>query len=422
MAEPTDTKDAKVTGIDEVLNTLRQEPKHPNEYQEDIDRIFPPVVQYYEAVGGFEQSKKLDDPEIFVIGDVHARPEALANALELMKKHIESKDKGDGSGKKSLNEELTNRNVVLAFVGDLVHSEKTDQHQRIDTPENRKKVAIENMNTILGIMKLKAFYPDSIFIVKGNHDDLALEVGRVFKGGVDQGKLLNSILDKYGLVAPVKEMLDSLPILTGIHTKSGEHLLVSHALPIGFYKERVNNVYNATSKGVKTPYLIEPIDTSKSQQDILAGLKNPNHKIKDLFTLSKIGEPNNVPELYLPSGVQLNKEEGQELDEEVNKQTYNFLTRFIKKTFGQSKEGIDISPRDILWLVGHEVRYGLSWNTAKWFDEKNRNRLKIFQLNDQHELPVVRFQFSELKRSRNVARTLKDRVQKFGNVKNAGKG
>jgi hypothetical protein len=394
-----------IGGVDAIIQTLKQNPEHPREYVKQIRGIEPSITSYYDQVGGLDQSKVLNDPEIFVVGDIHARSNSLAKTIEKIRTYVEAQGK-------NLDEELLNRRIVFAFVGDLVHSEKNrDDYQAGKTSGDRRKIIRENLNTILGVMKLKTFYPGSVFVVKGNHDDAATESGLVGKMGIDQGASLQNALKKHDLVKPVTNILSKLPIVAAIHSKTGQHLIISHALPIGSYSELLERANQSTQNYTPASNRVEPIDTALSQEDLLNLIKRPTTKIKNLFTWSKVKDPFQSPTVNLPIESELFMEEDK-LKEQVNKSVYIYLSRFLSRTFGRSKSGKEINPRDLLWIIGHEDRSGLSRNIANWFNPDNPNRLKIFQINDQHKLPTVRVKFSELTTSRNVIETLKKNVRK----------
>ncbi len=144
--------DAALATIRKVNALLREEPYRPRDALGNL--------------GGVLELPRHVTP--ILIGDLHAR---LDNLLKILSEnaYLESVEQGD---------------AALIFLGDVVHSEDSDQLESMDS----------SMLVMDLILKLKLRYPSRVFFIIGNHDSFSPDV---MKGGVPQSLLwakhLNSL-------------------------------------------------------------------------------------------------------------------------------------------------------------------------------------------------------------------------------------
>lgn len=136
----------------------------------------------------------------FIIGDLHTQ---MDNLLTLLSQN-------------SFLSELDSGKACLIFLGDAVHPEIDNKYHEMES----------SMLIMDIIFKLKIYFPNQVFYLKGNHDGFSEEIG---KKGVPQGLLWEKQLKKSRGKIYMKEMqrfYDSLPYLA-----YSKHFICCHAGP-----------------------------------------------------------------------------------------------------------------------------------------------------------------------------------------------
>ncbi|BCL78648.1 metallophosphoesterase [Ktedonobacteria bacterium brp13] len=116
----------------------------------------------------------LPDLPTLIIPDLHARREML---LAILKTHIME---GSSAGKQVF-ELLQQGHINVVCLGDIVHSEERS-HWVINldgecTPELLDKEMVRSLGAGAMVMYLKLQFPDHFHCLRGNHDDMAGELG-----------------------------------------------------------------------------------------------------------------------------------------------------------------------------------------------------------------------------------------------------
>jgi len=372
--------DGGKSSVSEITDILRQT-SSPTEYKRQFDILLATP----EKLSGFEQVRLDSCERVFVFGDVHARPEALAKGLE----KIEESCKKRGS---DLDTEFKHGRLAIFFVGDLVHGEKNiNNYQSGDTTDKRKKIAEENLNTVLGIAKLKSKYPTTVFVTRGNHD-VSATVSGVAKMGIDQGLKLGEVLAQHQLEVPLQATLNQFPSLVGLHI-GDKHILLSHALPIPF------GDYAGVARYLDSQKL--PFQGDQSMTNFIKGIwgetpaiasgriRNHDQELERLLTWGKVQSPRAGVETVLALGEQT-RLPGDVLSEKSIRFVQDYLYLLMKFLFSSTKAGLTVKPSDILWFVGHEQTYTGMRNIATVLDSRRLTEkdVKIIQINDSSSLPI----------------------------------
>ncbi len=348
------------------------------------------------ARNGYEQIDAPNCKRVYVIGDIHARPEALAKALKSLNESAFKRSS-------TLDQELNNGETIFLFVGDLVHAEgNRGNFQHGSNPQDRLLIEERNLNTVIAVAGLKAQYPYSFFVVKGNHDNYATIPGMIGKMGVDQGASLRNVIQAEGLDVPLQTILDKLPLLVEIQIGL-RHIILSHALPVA--ELSVAEIARLLAKK-KRPF---PFDESLMEyikgvwgKDRLTALRNisqHNKAIRDLLTLARTG---NFASGSLGPLLQLGEKLDSRLDEsEIYYNAISFFHRYlfllVQFLFSEESYNDKISvPGNVLWVVGHEpTPSGGVRDISKLIQGiDNRQKAietgypKIIQINNPNQLPV----------------------------------
>jgi hypothetical protein len=141
-----------------------------------------------------------DKMQLFIIGDLHAKPDNLLTVLS----------------QNGFLEALEEERACMVILGDAVHNEEVGQYDEM-----------ENSLLIMDlIFRLKLRFPKQLFYIKGNHDSFSEDIA---KGGVPQGLLWEKTLSKTRGKAYRKEMArfyDSLAYVV-----SSKQAIACHAAP-----------------------------------------------------------------------------------------------------------------------------------------------------------------------------------------------
>ena len=137
---------------------------------------------------------------VIIIGDLHAKPDNLLVILT----------------QNGILEALENKKISIVIIGDAVHPEG-------EVPLNE----MENSITIMDlIFKLKVYYPEQVFYLRGNHDSFSTDIA---KGGIPQGMLWEKALVKTRgkeYLNEMKRVYQQLPYLA-----YSRHFIACHAAP-----------------------------------------------------------------------------------------------------------------------------------------------------------------------------------------------
>lgn len=369
-----------VNPISEVIALLRQDSIKPTKYKQSLDEVLQ--EPYNES--GFEQVRLDTCERAYVFGDVHARCEQVAQAIEDIEKSCIQRGTDFAS-------ELSSGKVALFFVGDLVHAEKNiGNYQLAQSAEDKKKIAEENLNTVLGVMRLKSLYPKSVFIVSGNHDENATIEGGVGKNGIDQGSMLKGVLHNSECDESLQAVLDRLPLMAGVHIKD-KHIVMTHALPLP--EGGLSGILQRINQAVR-PYVADigyiRAMWGETREISMNRIRNRVDELTKLFHWGKIMSPTASAGANLPLGEVIR------VDEELLKQrglrfVQNYLFLLMRHLFYSSKAGQEIMPSDVLWIVGHEqTSMGMRniIDSIASTDLKDKG-VKIAQVNSYSQLPVV---------------------------------
>ncbi len=141
------------------------------------------------------------DKTVVIMGDVHARADNVLRVIT------------EGG----MLAALENNEACLVFLGDLVHSQESDE--------------LEDMESSVFILDLfcmlKRRFPDNVFYVHGNHESFSADVG---KGGVPQGMLFQRYLKRLrgkAYVAEVETLFDGLAFVV-----QGSEFAACHGAPV----------------------------------------------------------------------------------------------------------------------------------------------------------------------------------------------
>ena len=154
-----------------------------------------------------------EDKTVVMLGDVHS---SVDNVLSTI-------------AQGGMLAALERGTACLVFLGDLVHTEKSDQ--------------LEEMDSSLFILDLfcmlKRRFPENIFYIRGNHESFEADVG---KGGVPQGLLLRKHLKKRRgkqYLAEVETLFNRLALII-----AGKEFIACHGGPVRAKVNR-NTLVNA---------------------------------------------------------------------------------------------------------------------------------------------------------------------------------
>lgn len=142
-----------------------------------------------------------DDMTVVLMGDVHARADNLVRVIT------------EGG----LLAALERGEACLVFLGDLIHSQETDELEDMDS-----SVFILDLFSML-----KLRFPENVFYVHGNHESFSPDVG---KGGVPQGLLFRKYLKKRrgkAYVAEVETLFAGLAFVV-----QGNEFAACHGAPV----------------------------------------------------------------------------------------------------------------------------------------------------------------------------------------------
>lgn len=173
---------------------------------ETYRRALEAVVEVLPQPGSLQH---LPDLPTLIIPDLHARKEML---LAVLKMRIAE---GSFAGKQVF-ALLAQGHINVVCLGDIVHSE-TRSHWVINldgewTPELLDKEMVRSLGTGAMIMYLKLQFPEHFYCLRGNHDDMAEELGRY-------GKFVGVKRDEQDELV----LVDGHPVLTG---NKGESTIV----------------------------------------------------------------------------------------------------------------------------------------------------------------------------------------------------
>ena len=142
-----------------------------------------------------------DDMTVIIFGDIHARANNVLRVIT------------EGGTLAA----LERGTVCLVFLGDVVHSQETDELDDMDS-----SIFILDL-----FFMLKRRFPKNVFYVHGNHESFSEEVG---KGGVPQGLLFRKHLKKRrgkAFVNAVQSLFDHLAFVV-----QGNEFAACHGAPV----------------------------------------------------------------------------------------------------------------------------------------------------------------------------------------------
>lgn len=141
------------------------------------------------------------DKTVVILGDVHARADNVLRVLT------------EGG----MLAALESRQACLVFLGDMVHSQESDELADMDS-----SVFILDL-----FCMLKRRFPKNVFYVHGNHESFSADVG---KGGVLQGMLFQRHLKKLrgrAYVNEIEKLFDGLAFVV-----QGNEFAACHGAPV----------------------------------------------------------------------------------------------------------------------------------------------------------------------------------------------
>lgn len=161
-----------------------------------------------------------DDKTVLILGDIHTIADNLLSALS----------QGGTLGALERNE------ACLVLLGDLVHSEDSDELEDMDS----------SMFMLDLFCLLKRRFPGNIFYIRGNHDSFSPDVG---KAGVPQGILMRKELKKHRgkqYLAEVETLFERLALVV-----AGNEFAACHGGPVRARITRSTLVNAARYPGVQ---------------------------------------------------------------------------------------------------------------------------------------------------------------------------
>ncbi|NJL72335.1 MAG: serine/threonine protein phosphatase, partial [Candidatus Competibacteraceae bacterium] len=182
---------AKLKPIDKLKLAIDQVRK--------MDRKLRPLSSS-KTPGGLVEFPRGDQREFIIIGDLHAAKRNLKHIL------LDSGNLG----------KLRRNELVIVFLGDLVHDDRTGYMTEMDT-------SIEVLDIVLHLFER---YPNNIVYILGNHDTFSPNLSKL---GIQQGlEFKRAVIERYGqkYAETLQTFFDSLPVFV-MH----EHFLATHAGP-----------------------------------------------------------------------------------------------------------------------------------------------------------------------------------------------
>jgi len=201
------------------LNSIQYSKLKPIEKLEmafEIVRTMDPKIRPLSSdkkPGGLVEFSEKEEREFIIIGDLHANKNNLKRILM---------DSGNFT-------KLRENGIVLIFLGDIVHDERTGYMNKMDT-------SLEILSVMLHLI---ARYPRNVVYIRGNHDTLENTISKL---GIHQGlEFRKAVAAQYGetYVELLQRFFDSLPVFV-----KHPSFLATHAGPPrgGITREELINV------------------------------------------------------------------------------------------------------------------------------------------------------------------------------------
>jgi hypothetical protein len=248
-------------------------------------------------------------------------------------------------------------------------------------------------------------YPDSVFVVSGNHDASATKPNILKKNGIDQGELLNSILSPKDCSVPLQTLLDRLPLMFGLHIKD-KHIVMSHALPLPEIelKELLTRLNASESTLSLAQEYINEI-WGNSREKAIEKIVNRVYATAETLRWGKL---NTFLRFYNSDEIKDNKG----MKSKVWKLTQDYISLLMKRIFFTLSSGAKVKPSDVLWLVGHESTEAGSRNIVQSLNSSllTEQGTKIIQVNGETNLSVLSLNLKDWDKDGFIS---KDRVRLF---------
>jgi predicted phosphodiesterase len=169
-------------------------------------------------LGGLVEFPDTEEREFIVIGDMHAAKRNLRQIL------LDSGNLG----------KLRDNKLVIVFLGDLVHDDRTGHMTEMDT-------SIEILDIVFHLIER---YPGNIVYILGNHDTFSENLSKL---GIQQGvEFRRAIVARHGekYADVLQEFFDSLPLFV-----KHKNFLATHAGPPrgGITREELININHFTN-------------------------------------------------------------------------------------------------------------------------------------------------------------------------------